>query len=86
MHRYAATRSSDMQIKNGDFNMAWFGYEVFDGDEDIAFISTFNDYTRPRYAAYTLQEKPFEIYWYDVDMGATTLAAAAGLALLAFAF
>jgi len=86
MHRYAETWSSDMQIKNGDFNMAWFGYEVYDGDEDISFITTFNDYTRPRYYADTLLEKPYELYWYDVDMGATSLAAAAGLALLAFAF
>ena len=74
--------TGEMQIKNGDFNLALFAFAVYDSKYDVDDV--LDDSPNPRTYGFG---GPYEIYWWDVAEGATALTAAAGVAaLLTFVF
>ena len=84
MERRADEWNSFMEIKNGDYNIAYFGYALYDGDRNVNDVTTFRDQVVPKFEAFG---GPYEIYWYDVEEGARTLSIVGCLsAMLAFAF
>ena len=53
MERNAYEYYSNMQIKNGDYNLVMFSFNLYDGDRDVEEVSMFNQIPQPIYTGHS---------------------------------